>query len=97
MRIKEQETCLTLQEHDDDDDDDDEIRILSFVLRKEVFMSVSLAFCVDMKWDFKEDDFNYDYSQMNSYDHLDLRKAGSYVTRSLRSFAICRSDVVSVG
>ena len=22
MRIKEQETCLTLQEHDDDDDDD---------------------------------------------------------------------------
>ena len=24
MRIKEQETCLTLQEHDDDDDDDDD-------------------------------------------------------------------------
>jgi len=23
LRIKEQETCLTLQEHDDDDDDDD--------------------------------------------------------------------------
>ena len=23
MRIKEQETCLTLQEHDDDDDDDE--------------------------------------------------------------------------
>jgi len=22
LRIKEQETCLTLQEHDDDDDDD---------------------------------------------------------------------------
>ena len=26
LRIKEQETCLTLQEHDDDDDDDDENR-----------------------------------------------------------------------
>ena len=24
MRIKEQETCLTLQEYDDDDDDDDD-------------------------------------------------------------------------
>jgi hypothetical protein len=24
LRIKEQETCLTLQEHDDDDDDDDD-------------------------------------------------------------------------
>ena len=24
MRIKEQDTCLTLQEHDDDDDDDDD-------------------------------------------------------------------------
>ena len=24
MRIKEQETCLTLQEHDDDDDGDDD-------------------------------------------------------------------------
>ena len=24
MRIKEQETCLTLHEHDDDDDDDDD-------------------------------------------------------------------------
>jgi hypothetical protein len=23
LRIKEEETCLTLQEHDDDDDDDD--------------------------------------------------------------------------
>jgi hypothetical protein len=23
LRIKEQDTCLTLQEHDDDDDDDD--------------------------------------------------------------------------
>ena len=29
MRIKEQETCLTLQEHDDDDDDDDDILYLS--------------------------------------------------------------------
>ena len=26
MRIKEQETCLTLQEHDDDDDDDENIK-----------------------------------------------------------------------
>ena len=25
LRIKEQETCLNLQEHDDDDDDDDKI------------------------------------------------------------------------
>ena len=25
MRIKEQETCLTLQEHHDDDDDDDKV------------------------------------------------------------------------
>jgi len=25
LRIKEQETCLTLQEHDDDDDDDDHL------------------------------------------------------------------------
>jgi hypothetical protein len=24
LRIKEQDTCLTLQEHDDDDDDDDD-------------------------------------------------------------------------
>ena len=24
LRIKEKETCLTLQEHDDDDDDDDD-------------------------------------------------------------------------
>jgi len=24
LRIKEQETCLPLQEHDDDDDDDDD-------------------------------------------------------------------------
>jgi len=24
LRIKEQETCLTLHEHDDDDDDDDD-------------------------------------------------------------------------
>ena len=24
LRIREQETCLTLQEHDDDDDDDDD-------------------------------------------------------------------------
>jgi hypothetical protein len=24
LKIKEQETCLTLQEHDDDDDDDDD-------------------------------------------------------------------------
>jgi len=27
LRIKEQETHLTLQEHDDDDDDDDEMHI----------------------------------------------------------------------
>jgi hypothetical protein len=27
LRIKEQETCLTLQEHDDDDDDDDDERM----------------------------------------------------------------------
>jgi len=26
-----------------------QIRVLSFVLRKEVFMTVTLAFCVDMK------------------------------------------------
>jgi len=26
LRIKEQETRLTLQEHDDDDDDDDDVR-----------------------------------------------------------------------
>jgi hypothetical protein len=76
-----------------------QIRILSFVLRKEIFKTVTLAFCVVMKRDFKEDDFNFDYSQMNSYDHLDicideLRKTGSYVTRS---FVICRSVIVSVG
>ena len=27
LRIKEEETCLTLQEHDDDDDDDDKNEI----------------------------------------------------------------------
>ena len=30
MRIKEQETRLTLQEHDDDDDDDDDIYYIRF-------------------------------------------------------------------
>jgi len=49
-----------------------QIRILSFVLRKEVFITVTLAFCVDMKSDLKEGGFNYDYSQMNSYVHLDF-------------------------
>ena len=28
LRIKEQETCLTLQEHDDDDDDDCNFNVL---------------------------------------------------------------------
>ena len=31
MRIKEQETRLTLQEHDDDDDDDDDIYTVQFL------------------------------------------------------------------
>jgi hypothetical protein len=48
-----------------------QIRILYFVLRKEVFKTVALAFCVVMKWDF---DFNCDFSQMNSYDHLDFAR-----------------------
>jgi len=29
-----------------------QIRILSFVLRNEVFRTVTLAFCMVMKWDF---------------------------------------------
>ena len=33
LRIKEQETHLTLQEHDDDDDDDDDIFIYSTISR----------------------------------------------------------------
>ena len=45
-----------------------QIRILSFVFRKEVFKTVTLAFCVVMKWDY----FNYDYPQMNSCDHLEF-------------------------
>jgi len=32
LRIKEQETRLTLQEHDDNDDDDDDNIILPFIL-----------------------------------------------------------------
>jgi hypothetical protein len=34
-----------------------QIRILSFVLRKEIFKTDTLACCVVMKWDFREDDF----------------------------------------
>ena len=34
-----------------------QIRILYFVLRKEVFKTLTLAFCLVMKWDFKEDYF----------------------------------------
>jgi hypothetical protein len=30
LRIKEQETRLTLQEHDDDDDDDDECKLKNY-------------------------------------------------------------------
>ena len=33
LRIKEQETRLTLQEHDDDDDDDDVISLKLFTLK----------------------------------------------------------------
>jgi len=29
LRVKEQETCLALQEHDDDDDDDDDDETLT--------------------------------------------------------------------
>ena len=32
MRIKEQETYLTLQEHDDDDDDDDAYHMINWII-----------------------------------------------------------------
>ena len=34
MRIKEQETRLTLQEHDDDDDDDDEQHCSAYTVNR---------------------------------------------------------------
>jgi hypothetical protein len=46
LRIKEQETCLTLEEHDDDDDDDKlETERLFFI--KNAF--VGSSFCDEIK------------------------------------------------
>ena len=41
MRIKEQETCLTLHEHDDDDDDDDDK--VSYVGGKTIILKVDMS------------------------------------------------------
>jgi len=41
LRIKEQETHLTLQEHDDDDDDDDDVSRV-YVLTQRPMVSVVL-------------------------------------------------------
>jgi hypothetical protein len=48
-----------------------QIRILSFLLRKGVFMIVTLAFCVDMKYDLIEDGFSYDSYVYRTVHHLD--------------------------
>ena len=40
MRIKEQETRLTLQEHDDDDDDDEKL----FVILRDVYWYMATEF-----------------------------------------------------
>ena len=42
MRIKEQDTCLTLQEHDDDDDDDDDEGI-HLRIKNEIKYSIDLS------------------------------------------------------
>ena len=41
LRIKEQETSLTLQEHDDDDDDDDDIAGVNSVGLRCVTIAIS--------------------------------------------------------
>ena len=44
LRIKEQETRLTLQEHDDDNDDDDD-KILEETCRLEATLKITLQNC----------------------------------------------------
>ena len=47
MRIKEQETCITLQEYDDDDDDDE---YLFWVLRKRE-LNLKIILRLNFKYD----------------------------------------------
>ena len=49
MKIKEQETRLTLQEHDDDDDDDDERKFDNFTRATCISYKFTLSECTKYK------------------------------------------------